>query len=79
MTSFYPDYERCRTKILIVGEICQCLMNEYSLCPQKKSDLGMPLCKHPDSFKFAGSASGDQPVPPILITLIKTLSIRLVT
>lgn len=62
MDSSYPNYERCRTKIFIAGEFCQCLMNEYTLCPQAEPCTGMVICAHPDKYKFAIDTSGEQPV-----------------
>jgi hypothetical protein len=57
MSSSYPNYEKCKTK-LIVGDYCKCLMDEYKLCPQKTS-FGICLCNHPDNYKFAiGASSG---------------------
>ena len=47
----YPNYEKCHT-MLINGNICECLMNEYNLCPQKINFSGIGLCVHPDSYKF---------------------------
>ena len=47
----YPNYEKCHT-MLINGNICECLMNEYNLCPQKIKLSGIGLCVHPDNYKF---------------------------
>jgi hypothetical protein len=58
MTSLYPNYEKCMTKVLD-GDFCLCLMNEFNQCPQKKLYLGMNLCTHPENFRFdTGSFAG---------------------
>ena len=59
MQCSYPNYERCHTE-LIDDDWCKCLMDEYKLCPQKKSSLGICLCCHPDNYKFATCDSCDE-------------------